>query len=387
MVVRSKKVCIILIAACLLGFYVYRVVDFHDSLPSFVTKKLADWNSKLESPDTDLYPQWQDQDDKTAFKLSFTRSLASESFQKALRCLDEARRNVARYLGGNDEISQEKAYQGQLEPTCNGEFTLIVLVTTKPGNFANRAAIRTSWGRMDSYMNKQIQSERPHLKWKSIFAVGIASSQVIGNLVSHESAKYKDILRMPYMDSYTNLPNKTMNSLEWIAYNCNTTFVLKTDDDCFVNIFHMLTWLNGLPNNYQYIGKVNTQMPVIRDPKHRNFVPKEEHEKDIYKPYCAGGGYIIRGSVLKNITNMGKRIKQIINEDAYMGMLTNALGIIPRNDERFLPFIFFGQPLSKRHMCEWKDQFLMHNVFGKRQLIMHYNSIAMTYFHSLCVKM
>ena len=387
MITRSKRVYLILFGACLLGLYLYKMTMFHDSLPLFVTKRLAELNSKVEQSKPEDKLKSDGRNKIEVASSSFTKLDASASFKKSVRCLLNARRNIAQFLSGNDEISAKTVDQGQLEPTCNMEYTLIVLVTTRPGNFANRVAIRMSWGRMDSFMNKYVQNENPSLTWKSIFSVGVATSQSIGGLVSHESTNYKDILRLPYKDSYKNLPNKTMNSLRWIADNCNAKFVLKTDDDCFVNIFQILPWLNGLPQSYQYIGKVNTQMPVIRDPKHRNFVSREEHKKDVYKPYCAGGGYILRGSVLKNVTDMGKKIKQIINEDAYMGMLTNALKIIPRNDERFLPFIFFGRPLKDRNMCEWKEQFLMHNVFGKRQLIMHHNSIAMKYFHSLCEKM
>jgi len=381
MLARNKKICLILFGAFLLGLYLYKAANFHASMPSFLTKRLADRKRKVEISNNDGI---EERKEKNGATLGYTRMEASAHFKKALKCLTNAKRNIATYLRAKSEFEVETREQKSIQPSCSMEYTLIILVTTRPGSFANRAAIRLSWGRMDSFVNKQLRQEHENLKWKSIFSVGLATSQSIGHLVSLESSKYDDILRLPYKDSYKNLPNKTMNSLEWIANNCKAKFILKTDDDCFVNIFQVLPWLNGLPQSYLYIGKVNTEMPVIRDPKHRNFVSREEHKMDYYKPYCAGGGYILRGLILKNITEMGKRIKQIINEDAYMGMLTNALGIVPKNDNRFLPFIFFGKPLKDRNMCEWKDQFLMHNVFGKHQLIMHFNSIAMTYFHSLC---
>ena len=377
----------ILLGACLLGVYLYKMANFHQSVPVFITKRLADLNRKLEETKHASHRKNLTKKIQEVVKYSFSIEDASADFKKSVRCLDNAKRNVAQYLSRSDETSGGEQDQTTLEPLCNLDYTLIILVTTRPGNFANRVAIRMSWGRMDSIMNNHVQGATPHLKWKSIFSVGLANSPKIGGLVTLESEKYNDVLRLPYKDSYKNLPNKTMNSLQWIADNCKTMFVLKTDDDCFVNVFQMLPWLNGLPQNHQYIGRVNTEMPVIRDPKHRNFVSKQDHKENIYKPYCAGGGYILRGSVLKNVTERGKKIKQIINEDAYMGMLTNSLGIVPRNDERFLPFIFFGPPLKKLNMCDWRDQFLMHNVFGKRQLVMHYNSIAMTYFNSLCEKL
>eukprot|EP00794_Sanderia_malayensis_P006755 gene6755-7514_t len=327
---------------------------------------------------------------------SITSQHAKKLFQKAVDCLANAKRNIAEYLtisadNNNNNMNQAKSVgagpSSTLEPKCSTDLLLVVLVTSRPGSFANRAAIRLAWGRMDSHINAHALNGRTDLKWKTIFSIGLANSDRIGNMATLEHEKYKDILRLPYKDSYKNLPNKTMNSLEWIANSCKPKYVLKTDDDCYVSIFNMLYWLKTLPSNYEYIGRVNTQMPVIRDPKHRNYVPEEEHKANVYRPYCAGGGYILKGDILKNITDMGKLIKQIINEDAYMGMLANALKIVPRNEERFLPFIFFGPPVKKLNMCDWKDKFLVHNVFGKKQLIMHFNSIAMDFYGSLCEKL
>ena len=54
---------------------------------------------------------------------------------------------------------------------------------------------------------------------------------------------YKDILRLDYQDTYENLTNKTVLTLRWIAEKCEPKYVLKTDDDCFVNILVLSTWL------------------------------------------------------------------------------------------------------------------------------------------------
>lgn len=384
MIPRGKKVPIILLGIMLLGLYLYKMADFHQSVPLYITKRLSELNRKLE--DSNYYRKNESIAQIEAGKYFFSSKSTAEIFKTSLKCLGSAKLNIAQYFQETYDMENLKNFDTKIEPICNQRYTLIILVTTRPSAYINRAAIRMSWGRMDSSMNKQVKKDHPGLTWLTLFSVGLVNSPSLGSLVALESEQYKDILRLPYVDSYKNLPNKTMNSLEWIANNCNAEFVLKTDDDCFVNVFHMLKWLDSLPPNHEYMGRVNIDMPVIRDPRHRNYVPKREHADEFYKPYCAGGGYILRGTILKNVTKMGKKIKQIINEDAYMGMLTNALGIVPRNDERFLPFIFLSTTSKKSNMCNWRDKFLVHNVFVKRQLIMHYNSIAMTYFQSLCEK-
>ena len=316
---------------------------------------------------------------------------AGALFKAAGKCLLETKRHIAEFLKNTHEKDETSGLSpsGDLKPDCEPGLLLIILLTTRPGSFANRAAIRLSWGRMDSEINRLIRTgwKRKQLTWKTIFAIGVQKVPEIGMLIEEEYKNFKDILRLSYEDTYNNLPNKTMLSLGWIADHCKPKFVLKTDDDCFVNIFHILPWLDTLPLSYQYMGRVNIHMPVIRDPFHRNYVPRKEHPEDEYKPYCAGGGYILAGAIIKNVTERAKTIKQIINEDAYMGMITNSLKVKPRNEERFLPYIFFGPPIKKLGICDYKSQFLIHNVFGRRQLIMHWNNIAAEKYTSICEKL
>lgn len=380
MILRGRRIALFVTFSSLIGLCLYKAVDLRTKIPALITSKfLPEKRAAIYDDELFAVPSVY----KTR-ESHLSNDATSKLFQNASNCLADAKRDIANYLRQSETTSKENDFKTKLEPKCKPNLLFIILVTTRPGNFANRVAIRLAWGRMDTILNSRTRQENPDFTWMSIFSVGLAMTPKIGRLVSLESDKYEDILRLPYKDSYKNLPNKTMNSLEWIGENCQPKFVLKTDDDCFINIFEMLSWLQTLPPNFMYIGRVNTHMPVIRDPKHRNYVPKEEHKENVYKPYCAGGGYILKGEIILNVTRMGKKIKQIINEDAYMGMLTNALKMIPRNEERFLPYIFFGPSIKKLNMCEWKDKFLIHNVFGKRQLTMHYNSIAMKHFHSLC---
>ena len=62
----------------------------------------------------------------------------------------------------------------------------------------------------------------------------------------------------------------------------------------------------------------------------------------------------------------------------------HALNITPFDDERFLPFIFGDVALRKRHMCDWTDKFLMHGASPRRQLLMHWQKLAMTKYTALC---
>ena len=311
-------------------------------------------------------------------------------YQESLQCLFDNQRHLAANL--HSKYTQQfatdfrkfpKQVSPILEPECDSDLDLIVIITTRPGNFMERTAIRYSWGRPETSTN-QLLVKQKSFKYKTIFTLGRDKNKIIEDIVSKENTKYRDILRLDYSDTYENLSKKTILSLKWISEACQPKFVLKTDDDCYVNLYELSTWLSGLSPHINYIGKKNELMPVIRDPTHRNYVPYEVYGDEFYKVYCSGGGYILRGTVLGNITRTASKVAEIINEDAYLGMIVHALNITPFDDERFLPFIFGDVALRKRHMCDWTDKFLMHGASPRRQLLMHWQKLAMTKYTALC---
>ena len=314
----------------------------------------------------------------------------NDLLQNAKMCLRRSRNQISMYLMRTFEMEfsvDHNVYTVNnpvLLPHCEENVDLIIMLTTRPGAFYNRAAIRNAWGRRDSDINQFVLENNIAFKYRTIFIVGRDHDDKIERLVEDEHKYYGDILRLDYKDKYENLTNKTLLSLGWFANNCPPNYLLKTDDDCFVNMISLIPWLLKLSPTVKYIGKKNDFMPVIRDPTHRNYVPMSEYAEEYYKPYCSGGGYMISGDVLKNLTNKAKSINQIINEDAYIGLVMHALKILPIDDDRFLPFVFTKKGVNKRTMCNWKDKFLMHGVEPEKQIHMHWTRLAMRDYPSIC---
>ena len=62
-----------------------------------------------------------------------------------------------------------------------------------------------------------------------------------------EAVRHNDILQFGVMDGYYKLSAKAAAFLDWINNNCNTLdFVLKVDDDVFVNVRNLATILKDL---------------------------------------------------------------------------------------------------------------------------------------------
>lgn len=123
---------------------------------------------------------------------------------------------------------------------------LLILITSAPTHRDARLAIRQTWGHYASRRDIAMA-----------FVLGATNIQSIEDSLEAESYMYSDIIRGRFIDSYNNLTLKTISSLEWVDTYCpRAAFVLKTDDDMFINVLRLMAFID----------------------KHRN----EEHQKIIF---------------------------------------------------------------------------------------------------------
>ena len=315
----------------------------------------------------------------------------NELFKFVQQCFQRDMENLANYTQEqfsttfSETVADHSSQYAnkRIEPRCKPGIELVIVVTSRPSSIYQRLAIRNSWGRPDSVINQHLFKDKK-FDFISIFAIGQTPNKITQNIIEKESQGFGDILQLLYIDSYENLTNKTLLTLEWLSYNCEPKFVLKTEDDCFANLLSLEPWLHALKSDILYVGKRNVHMPVIRNPKHRNYVAVEDFSEKYYEPYCSGGGYILSGKVLKNLTGKAKFFKQIRNEDAFIGIVMNFMNISPVHDKGFLPFVFTEKEVRKRFVCEWKSHFVMHDVKPRQQIVMHWSSIIMFKYPYIC---
>lgn len=229
--------------------------------------------------------------------------------------------------------------------------------------------------------------------WKTVFLIGQSSDPRLNDLVLQEANIYKDIMIGSFQDTYRNLNMKMIFSLKWpLEQKCRVSYILKTDEDCYVNIWNLLHWLRSYheANGWRplYAGRVQTEMPVVRDTKSRYYVSEEDHPADIYKPYASGGGYVISASLLPALVNVSRTSPIFANEDALLGSLMYRIGIQWTDNQKFLPLIFCSHLNKYRfrdmHMCGLSRQIILHGIRDRLQLEMHFNSALYNHFPSLC---
>ncbi|XP_078574133.1 beta-1,3-galactosyltransferase 1-like [Branchiostoma floridae x Branchiostoma japonicum] len=227
------------------------------------------------------------------------------------------------------------------KPSCRGnsELLLLILVTSAPGNVDRRKAIRATWGNKKAGDSWRKYGDKP-ARWKTVFLLGkTPENPSLNFLLEKEARENKDMLFGDYIDSYRNLTLKVLHGFKWARDECEPEFVLKTDDDCFINtplLLKMLQEHRPYRTDF-YTGSVfeASKLAVIRDPRSKWHVSEDEHLSDKYAPYASGIGYMLSRSALEKILDMVKFVPPFPIEDAYIGTLADEVGIVPLDSGRF----------------------------------------------------
>lgn len=127
---------------------------------------------------------------------------------------------------------------------CNKDpVFLLVYVHTAPDHYKRRTVIRQTWGSMLQYKDPI----------RVVFFMGVTHLGEELNRTSAQKAlyfeqeQYQDLVQEDFLDTYHNLTHKGVSALKWISYNCRqATYVLKTDDDIFVNMYSLMRHLKRM---------------------------------------------------------------------------------------------------------------------------------------------
>lgn len=230
-------------------------------------------------------------------------------------------RNLSHYIQTEYETSLVSARKPllcieQLDPVL-----IVYFVTSAPRNRKNRRIIRETWGK--------------NLRPKPIFFLGVTDDYLDMELAVNEAKLYQDVVIENFIDSYNNLTLKTGFMLKHFMELCpNARFLMKTDDDMFVNtklINELLTDESSL------FGKVITGSKPFRTPISKWYTPKWLYKNDYYPTYLSGTGYIIPGQAVKAIYVKSLLIPMIQLEDVFFtGMIAfDSLEFNFKHDNRF----------------------------------------------------
>ena len=225
-----------------------------------------------------------------------------------------------------------------INPTsvCSGDIFLLVYVHSAPAHFKQRMAIRETWGGGRNF---------PDIVIKVIFLCGIVQTdegRSVQDALLLEADTYGDIVQEDFVDSYRNLTYKAIMGLKWVTLHCrHAQFLLKSDDDIFVNIFRLVAHLQRISVQQRQPGDhvhqlllclVWYRMKVIRDQRSKWYLSPTEYPADVFPTYCSGSAFVLTPDVASAMFNVSFRVPFFWVDDFYVtGLLAREVGVSHQN--------------------------------------------------------
>ena len=225
---------------------------------------------------------------------------------------------------------------------------MIAFVHSAPNNFVKRSVIRSTWASTEVTRKLNV---------KVVFLLGLSNSSVIESLVTQESKDYLDIIQGNFIDSYKNLTYKHLTGLRWVSKFCNESFfVMKVDDDAFIDIFQVTKSLRRLLMHTTHTEKTSpvTSLTPFASSLQFNIKPsgllacslfpegtavkrqgkwaltQDEYPFESYPSYCSGIAYFMTPDVADRLFKAAHLpgIKVIWIDDVFVtGVLPAVIGL------------------------------------------------------------
>ncbi|XP_055524830.1 uncharacterized protein LOC129718261 [Wyeomyia smithii] len=178
-------------------------------------------------------------------------------------------------------------------------------------------------------------------------AINAAELDEVQMRVVNESEMYGDIIQESFIDSYNNLTLKTIMMLKWVVNNCDgrVKYIVKCDDDTFVNVPNLLQVLLGgtvplykasIPfydrNTIAVTAKKNRLVEVkrlltgflfcevkpIADTSSKWYSPNYMYSKEFYPHYLSGASYLMNLEAAKLLYRTSLTTPIFHLEDVYL---------------------------------------------------------------------
>ena len=323
------------------------VVYYQSDISSNVPKKLAGNKTSLPAVSTEFAPD--------------ARKLKEANLQA-----QEASKMVVDYKDGEKEVKgtlfmfdiNQATVCEAINGSENSSVDLVVMVVSGIKNFLRRMAIRNTWG---SDVHERLAKAR------LLFLVGRSSDMHFQPQIEKESKLFNDIIQTNVEDKYENLTNKSLAMVQWVRDFCSgAKFVLKTDDDMYINLPNLLKELLLLHEIHFFFCYVFKGAPPVRDKNSKWYISMEEYKYSYFPKYCSGTAYAFSANTATDLYESSKRTKQLKMEDVYItGLLAQNLNIPLIHSDGF----WFLK--RKSTGCDYETAISGHEVPVREMYIIH----------------
>lgn len=126
----------------------------------------------------------------------------------------------------------------------NNKSSIFIAVVSGPNYFEKRQAIRETW---KLHLENNLVKSLIDVAGVGFF-IGTSDDNRTKETINQEARQHNDIIQVNIVDSYKNLTLKTVSVLNWVVNFCpRVNFVLKVDDDHFINLRNLAATIRSLP--------------------------------------------------------------------------------------------------------------------------------------------
>lgn len=238
---------------------------------------------------------------------------------------------------------------------CTSGTKLLIAVCSSLDNFDRREAIRSTWGN---------RTFLEHFNVSVVFIVALPrpENQYLQDYLFKEYINFGDIVQLNHTDHYKNLSLKSMGMLLWTVEHCRTVrYLLKTDDDVFVNVPNLVNLLGEksyADRSGFILGSIIQAAQPVRNRLSKWFTPESVYRYDSYPLYASGTAYLISQDVVTNMCSLMKNRMHSIFwlEDVFLtGILAKDLDVELIHDDRF------NFQKKRRNPCWYSTAFTEHD--------------------------
>ncbi|KZC12529.1 Beta-1,3-galactosyltransferase 1 [Dufourea novaeangliae] len=239
-------------------------------------------------------------------------------------------------------------------PNFGKEMDLVIIIMSAPTHLEARMAIRQTWGHFGQRSDISI-----------LFMLGKTLDSKVEAILKKEQKTYNDVIRGKFLDSYSNLTLKTISTLEWVDSYCSTVkFLLKTDDDMFINVPRLQSFaMKHAKNKNVIFGRLAKKWKPIRNKKSKYYVSRTQFKNTVFPDFTTGPAYLLSTDVVRRLYEAALDQTYLKLEDVFVtGIVADKLGIKRTHANEFLnKKISYSACNIQRgisiHMVKYSEQF------------------------------
>lgn len=221
----------------------------------------------------------------------------------------------------------------------NDSIVIVCLIHSHKNNYLRRKAMRDTWLTMNQIWLAELSNstdfKHKKIRIEHMFIIGSDEKNDTFSTIKSESDHYKDMIVIDTVDNYKNLIYKHLTVVNWVLRYClKATFVVKIDDDVFVNIKslskHLLEKFSlGLGTSKFIYCNINEMAYPMRKNVSKWFVDTNTYPFTLYPKYCEGFAYITNVATIQLMYEQSKIIPRFWIDDVYFtGLLLHGLSDI-----------------------------------------------------------